>query len=124
MKIKALEGFNRAEVQLVIDTLRLSMKGKPEKVKKLTEISLNKVIDHGANADLDGMEMKQITRSLMNKALMLHTLYGIESKKTEKKLMYNLAHTISMRLIAFQREYGPSIEKIEKAQTAVTVHAS
>ncbi|MFA9459090.1 hypothetical protein ACERJO_20405 [Halalkalibacter sp. AB-rgal2] len=124
MKLKALEGFNRAEVQLVIDTLRLSMRGKSEPSKKLVEISLNKVLEHGVNAELDGMEMKLITRSLMNKALLLHAVYGIEAKKTEKKLMYNLAHTVSMRRIDFQRQYGPSIEKIEKAQTAGTVHAS
>ncbi|GAE32416.1 hypothetical protein [Halalkalibacter hemicellulosilyticus] len=123
MKLKALEGFKRAEIQMVIDTLKFSKKGKEESYKRLIDIALNKVITYRTQAELDGMEMKIMTHALMNKAMMLRAHYGMDKKSTERKHMYNLACTIATRRLQFQKKYGPSIE-IEEAQTAGTVHAS
>ncbi|MBP3950306.1 hypothetical protein [Bacillus suaedae] len=118
MKTKPLFDFNRAEIQLVVDAMRLQIKGLSGFDKKLMETDYFKVINQGTMAELDGMGMEHITRSLRRKALMFTALYGSTKHIETKKIMYDLAAVVASRRIKFQQQHNPLNKKEASAGTA------
>lgn len=122
MKTLGLYDMNSAQLALIEDSLRFAKVGQKPFDRKLIEMVEAKVKEDGQAVELDGMELKIISRGLLNKAQVLTAAHGINAKKREKTLLYNLAYTISCRLQEFQDWHNPL--KQEETLTAGTVNAS
>lgn len=122
MKTKPLHDMNRGQLELIQDSLRWDKLSKKKPAKDMIDMVIKKVKEHGASVELDGMEMKMISRGLMNKAQLMTSVHGLSAKKVEKKMMYDLAYLISSRCIQFQQDNHPLKQK--ETSTAATVNAS
>ncbi|WP_096201923.1 hypothetical protein [Bacillus sp. FJAT-45350] len=115
MKAKPLKRLNRAEVELIIDSMRFYLRElfylNEEGKRRQLELDYIKVLKHREKVELDGQGMKHISRALRHKGYTLHKKYGSQIKRVERKIMYNLAISIDMKRIAFQKTYGPKVKK-------------